>query len=59
MGGGAGVGTSVGTGVGVGTIYGLEGRRDMRIDPERPEGVVEVEDDEGREWQGVGECGWY
>ena len=30
----------------------------MRVDPEGPEGVVEVEDDQGREGEGVGEgCG--
>ena len=29
----------------------------MRVDPEGPEGVVEVEDDEFGEWRAVGEGG--
>ncbi len=29
----------------------------MRVDPEGPEGVVEVEDYEAGEGEGVGECG--
>ena len=33
-----------------------EGWGDVRVDPEGPEGVVEVEDDEGGEREGVGEC---
>ena len=30
----------------------------MRVAPEGPEGVVEVEDEEGGEGEVVGECGW-
>lgn len=33
---------------------GFEGRGDVGVDPEGPEGVVEVEDDEGGEREGVG-----
>ncbi len=38
----------------------FERRRDVRVDPEGPECVVEVEDEEFREREGVGESlgGW-
>lgn len=35
--------------------YGFERRCDVRVDPEGPEGVVEVEDYEGWEGETVGE----
>lgn len=49
------VGAAVGGGGGF-TGVGERGGR-VRVDPERPQGVVEVEDEEGGEREGVGECG--
>lgn len=44
-------------GGGVGGV-GLDGGRDVGVDPERPQGVVEIEDDELGEGEGgVGEGG--
>ena len=34
----------------------FEGTRDMRVDPEGPEGVIEVENDQGGKGKVVGEC---
>ena len=52
---GVGFGELVGhAGVGV---FGFEWWGRVRVDPKRPEGVVEIEDQEGRERMGVGEGG--
>jgi hypothetical protein len=42
-----------------GAVGGFEGRGDVRVDPEGPQRVVQVEDDEGGQGERVGECGGY
>ena len=49
------VGAAVGGGGGFAGVGEWGGR--VRVYPERPQGVVEVEDEEGRERESVGECG--
>jgi hypothetical protein len=49
----------VGAAVGGGGGFAGGGERGgwVRVDPEGPQGVVEVEDEEGGEREGVSECG--